>query len=258
MLVLTLYLNEVALARTFNGTSDKVVFGKGVTYDNCGPYTALCLVRPTANIVDERQIFDKMDSSYIGTMFLAASGNGTNNNILFSLIGGTVALYSESVASTLVVNSWNVCVCTFNALRNSPGTELIKLYTCVIGGTLTEVSYTSQTTGSSLNSDVAADLTLASRDPGDATFFAGGLSDCALWNRVLNSTELNMLGKGYSPLWIPSGLIMYSPVFGLQSPEPDLMGGTSGTVTGTSLLTHPPVIYSLDAEEQDYTTTVYV
>ena len=242
------------MARTFDGSNDQVNFGAADIVDTLRPWTALCYVRITGNVVDERQILIKMDSSYVGTMFIAATGDGVNNNKIFSLSVQSVTPYSESAANVLVVNTWKVIVTTFTG---TPG-DSPKIYSCTPGGTLTEVSYTTQTGGSGTPDDSPANLRLATRDSLDATFFAGGLAECALWNRVLSSTELNMLGLGYSALWIPQDLKFYCPVTGTSSPEPDLSGnGNTGTVTEAVQLAHPPVIYSLDTEEHEVQTTVY-
>ncbi len=60
---------------------------------------------------------------------------------------------------------------------------------------------------------------------------------------MLSADELNALGKGFAPAFFPSGRVMYSPVDGRSSPELNYAGTTHGTVTGTTYLEHPPVIY---------------
>jgi len=228
------------MARTFNGTSDQIAFGSEAAIDDLTAYTAVAMVRITANVTDERQIFTKMNSSYNGTMYLAASGGGGNNNRIFTLVSGSVAWFAESAADALVVNTWRVVISTW---AGGSGTAP-KLYACTLGGTIAELSYTGTPAGGNGRvSDAAATLRIGSRDPLDATFYAGGMAEVALWNRVLSADELAALGKGFAPAFFPYGRVAYCPVDGRHSTELNLASGTAGTVSGTSFLDHPPIIY---------------
>lgn len=75
--------------------------------------------------------------------------------------------------------------------------------------------------------------------------FAGMLADFAFWSGVgLTSAEIVALSLGVRPHTIrPSFLQIYSPIDGLQSPEPDFSGNANnGTLTGTALGSGPPVM----------------
>ena len=69
------------------------------------------------------------------------------------------------------------------------------------------------------------------------------LSDFAYWNVTLTPGEAKALASGVRPNTIrPSSLVIWLPIDGLQSPEPDLSGNAyNGTVTATSLAPGPPV-----------------
>ena len=227
------------MARTFDGVDDQIAFGSEAAIDDLIPYTAVALVRITSDIVDERQILVKMNAVYNGTMYLAASGGGGNNNKVFTFISGSAAWFAESVADALVVDTWRVVVSTW---AGGSGTAP-KLYACTLGGALAELSYVSQTGGNGRVTDAGATLRVGSRDPLDATFFAGGLAECALWNRVLTADELQALGRGFAPAFFPRGRVFYNLIDGRHSPEINMAGTTHGTVTGTTFLDHPPAIY---------------
>lgn len=233
------------MARTFDGTDDQVAFGSESAIDNISTFTACAFVRPTANIVDERQVLDKMDSSYVGNIFIGAVGGGGSNNKVFTYrqaTGGDPS--ATSVADILVVNTWKVIIVTFDS---GITVDSQRIYHSTIGGTIAEVGYSSGgpsvAWSGTLEADAGATLRVAARDPGDATFFAGGLAECAIWNRILTADERGALGKGYAPAFFPNGRVFYSPIDGRSSPEFNYAGTTHGTVTGTTYLEHPPVIY---------------
>ena len=228
------------MARTFDGVDDQIAFGSESAIDDLAPFTASALVRITANVTDERQILTKMNSSFNGSMFITASGGGGNNNKIICIRSGSAVLYAESAANVLTVNTWRVIITSWDGINTS---TFPKIYACDLGATIAEVSYVTQTAISGAISDAAATLRIGARDPLDATFFAGGLAECALWNRVLADDEMRALGRGYAPAFFPRGRAFYSTLDGRTSPERNWAGTTHGTVTGTAYLEHPQVIY---------------
>lgn len=224
------------MARTFDGVDDQITFGSDSSCDQLLAFTAYALVRPTASIAVERQVLTKMDTNYLGKMYIAL----TDTNRVFCYIprNGGVDCYAFTANDGIVVNVWNVVVVTWAGSGSAP-----IIYRCEIGGTATDLTSSTQIGSGSFWNDSSATLRVAARDPLDATFYVGGLADVALWNRVLNATEIGDLGLGYSPEFTTSGLVMASRITGSASPEINTTGGTNGTVTGTTLLTHPSVIY---------------
>src|SRR3990167_198321 len=56
-----------------------------------------------------------------------------------------------------------------------------------------------------------------------ANYFDGQIAEVAAWNVDLSDAEVEILGKGYSPLFIrPQSLIFYCPLIGRYSPEIDI------------------------------------
>ena len=228
------------MARTFDGTNDQIAFGSEAAIDDVAPWTAVALVRITGDVTAERQIINKMNSSYNGTMYISAIGGGGNNNKIFCLRSGSTALYAESAVGALVVNTWRVIITSWDGAVAS---TYPKIYACDLGGDIAELSYVSQSTITGVLTDGAATLRIGARDPGDATFFAGGLAECAIWNRVLTADEMRALGKGFAPAFFPRGRVFYCPITGRYSTEPNWAGTTHGTVTEATYLEHPKVIY---------------
>lgn len=86
-------------------------------------------------------------------------------------------------------------------------------------------------------------ITIGAYDDGSAEVWDGKIAEFAVWNRVLTSDEAIMISKGVSPLFIRNGLVFYSRLEGNTSPEIDIIGGGSGTVTGAIKAAHPPTTY---------------
>lgn len=234
------------MARTFDGVDDQVAFGSESAIDNLSTFTAVAYIRPTANITDERQILVKMDSGFVGNMYITALGSGGNNNKIsaYRVATGNDP-YSETVADILVPNTWKIILVYFDSANFF---QSQKIFHSTVGGVMTEASYavggTSGTWSGTLEADASATLRVGSRDSADATYFAGGIAECALWNRILTAGEIKAIGQGFSPLFFPNGRVFYSPINGRNNPERNYSGaGSSGTVTGTTFLDHPPVIY---------------
>ena len=67
------------------------------------------------------------------------------------------------------------------------------------------------------------------------------LANMMFWNADLSVDEWKALGEGYSPLLIrPASQLFFCPINGNLSPEPELIAGLSGTITGTPAKTSPP------------------
>ena len=64
--------------------------------------------------------------------------------------------------------------------------------------------------------------------------FSGRLAEIGVWNAALSDDEIAALALGYSPfLFKPENLVMYVPLLGYLSPEPDLVSGNTFTINGT-------------------------
>lgn len=232
------------MALTLDASNDDITFPAGGSLDDipAGPYTAYCLVRPTANITTEQQLINKMGVGWVGSMFLSLN----NQNRLFSLVttDGNV-FYTESVNDSIVVNSWNVAIATYAGSLAAP-----KLYIATLGNLPVEPSYNIQQSGTGLRgADTSFALTLGTRETNDGTRYGGQLGPCALWKRVITADEIKALGLGFVPLFFPQDLVFYCEVTGRLSSElnraPLTAVGTAmaGTVNGgPAFATGPSII----------------
>lgn len=69
----------------------------------------------------------------------------------------------------------------------------------------------------------------------------GGLAEMAVWNRILTPLEAYILGKGFSPRFLPFGLVFYAPMVRNTG---DIVGGVIGNASATSPFAHPRIFNS--------------
>jgi hypothetical protein len=89
---------------------------------------------------------------------------------------------------------------------------------------------------SSVDKTVTIDeITIGARTISSATnYMLGRLAHAAVWAAALTDEEVAALAAGASPLDVrPSSLLGYWPLWGLHSPELDMLGATQLTVAGT-------------------------
>jgi len=82
-------------------------------------------------------------------------------------------------------------------------------------------------------------------------WMSGRIAEAAIWNVALNATEILALSKGVHPLTVrPDAIAAYWPLFGLDSPEPDLSPATVAatryplTLHGSVYANHAPVVFN--------------
>ena len=120
-------------------------------------------------------------------------------------------------------------------------------YTSVSNDPLSYLDGVSQTvteratpTGSPRYSEDTSNLRLGAYSDGSAEYWDGRIAEFAIWNRILTAAEAAILGDGFSPAFIPNGLVFYAPMIrGLQ----DLKSGNVGTATNAVVYPHPRIIY---------------
>lgn len=80
---------------------------------------------------------------------------------------------------------------------------------------------------------------IGNRATDDLRYWEGYLAEFAIWNRILTAAEAAILGRAYSPLFIPNGLVSYCPLIR------DMVDIKNGTITddATSEIAHPRIIY---------------
>ena len=116
-------------------------------------------------------------------------------------------------------------------------------------------AYDSNPSGTLIADSTSLSIGATSSGNGD---YDGLIAEVGYWNRVMSASEVAQLAKGFSPLFVPNGLVFYAPLIGRYSPEIDLMKGITGTVTGTSTVAHPRIIYPSIDEIRRFTTSAGV
>ena len=173
---------------------------------------------------------DKMRFTLRADGGLAVSGAFTND-----------AIHTDGV--------WHSLVATFDGDNNT-----IVAY---LDGTSIGLTYAAQTTPTAFSNFASGFLIGARENRGtNDAFFSGSLAEFAIWTRALTAAEAGILADGFSPLFVPNSLRNYLPIIGRASPEPELRQGSNGTVTGTTNLAHPRIIYPSPAQIRRFTTAV--
>lgn len=158
--------------------------------------------------------------------------------------GSTVRI--ESATAAAKANQWQHVFWSFVA-ANSTGLQL-----WIDGAEDANSPADVSTLGDMGNSNEVIRVGEASNGSGDRD---GRVAELAFWDVVLTDPEIIALSKAYSPLLIrPASLIFYASLIGRNSPELDIVGGTSGTLTGTANIAHPRIIYPSPAQMRRFTT----
>lgn len=134
-------------------------------------------------------------------------------------------IFSKSGATTLPLDEWHHVAGTYDGN--------IRVYLDgVLDGTVFASTFTVDTSGGTWR------IGYSSAGP---WVWDGEIQDAALWSRPLSAAEIASLAGGVSPSRITNGLLSHVPVWGQESPEPDLRRGGGATVVGTLPPGSPPL-----------------
>jgi hypothetical protein len=132
--------------------------------------------------------------------------------------------------------AWNHILVTYDygSTANEP---IVYLNGSVVG--LTQEN----TPTGTVQTDDSPDVFIGNSTPADfgSTALNGRMAEVAYWSRILNDDEAQSVLE-FSPIVQLGGLVMYLPMYGSQSPEPNLVGPVNGTLTGTSLVADSPPV----------------
>lgn len=139
-----------------------------------------------------------------------------------------------SVPNTASDTSWHnhVIGYSYSATTNDP--------TWYIDGVSQTVSEHVTPSGTSNHTTDDGNISIGAGHDGSYEYWDGKIAEFAIWNRVLTAAEATILGKGFSPLFIPNGLVFYAP---LVRGAKDLKSGNSGTIVNAVVFPHPRIIY---------------
>jgi len=76
-------------------------------------------------------------------------------------------------------------------------------------------------------------------DQGSSQWWDGRIAEYGRWNRILTQAEATSLAAGYAPSFFPQDLVFYLPLIGQNTPDIDLIRGTTPSTTGPAKIAHP-------------------
>lgn len=187
------------------------------------------------------------------------SAGGTNRNVYWSGGGWSTSFHSfiqthNSGAQANLLHfkaGWNPGHGSWSIDTAPPSTFEHHLITYDFGSISNDpvwyrngssVTVTERTTpiGSANYAQDSTNCRVGAGHDGSYEFWDGKIAEFAWWNRILTAEEAAMLGKGYSPLFIPKGLVLYTP---LARQTHDLKSGSVNSVTNAVVAPHPRIIY---------------
>jgi hypothetical protein len=210
------------MARSFNGTSDKITSPACILYSNNGGWSYSVWLNVTAVPAAYAGLFIKNASPSIYVRV-----NGAQYQ--FAVYWNSFSL--DPVPPLQSINTWVHFAFVQPAGASSTATAYIN-----------GVSAGTHAAGSS-GADASNAVTTGDDPPNTPRFLNARIADEAFWNLELTAGEIGALARGARPGNIrPTSLKLWWPLDGLQSPEPDLSGNkNNATLTGTTLAAGPPI-----------------
>lgn len=221
------------MARSFNGSSDKIVIGAPAVLSITGKisiharvkFAALPAAGTTPTIVTKGS-----DGSHVPYFLDYNRDTGGGETVLcwrcgtYDGAGGDRGIY----VTTPTIDVW------YSVTGKYDGTKWTLFVDGAAGTPTTSIGAVSGT------ADVSIGCMIASGTP--IRFLNGAVADVAIWNTDIPDRAIAAIAKGASPSAAhPDGLVGYWPLLG-DSPAPDYSGNrNSGTLTGTTVVNHPGV-----------------
>jgi hypothetical protein len=204
------------MARSFNGTTDVITLGSAAVVG--ASFSLAAWINRTG-----------VSSGPLGFFGGSVSGSievrvdGSTNNV--TLLSQGMHVFTSS-SGAITTGSWAHIGVTYDQ-------STVKYY---INGSAS--GSFSDSTGIPTRS-----ITAIGEAPSVGEFFPGSIADAVGWSVILTAQEFSSLGKGIRPSQIrPKFSVVWLPLDGLKSPEPDLSGNANnGTLTGTAAAFGPPL-----------------
>lgn len=206
------------MARSFNGTSDLIAVDGAVLNPTFSTSTFTVAGWLNGAAQQNKALYSEGRAATAAFFYLATQNGTPNNKFLCATSSGAFA------TSTAVIcdSTWHHVAVTFDGSGN---------WVMYVDGV-------SDKTGHTVFGNLSLDrATLgALRRSTTGNWFAGGLAHWATWTRTLAAQEIVSLHNGMLPSLL--GPTHYWPLWGADSPEPDLGNGThgAGTLTGTGFV----------------------
>ncbi len=214
------------MARSFNGTSDKITLGSNVQFNFANNFTLAAWIFPTSVITTNHAIISHGQSGYYLRINTSSHLDFLQSTIS-DILAGTTAI---------VVNTWNHVAVTLDGSHNL----ILYLNGAQEATGSTAISFGLPTRNLVVGVDPAAGT--------NAEWFAGNICEVLVLGGVLSANEIKALALGSRSSTVQPSLLPgsgYWPLWGLSSPEPEMSGNVgvsiNGVLTGTAFANHAPI-----------------
>lgn len=221
------------MARSFNDSTDRIDYT--ATWNPSGAAISLAFWAYRTQGAEDSYFWTRgVDDSSVGIAFWhRGSGVGQGTIELYRPGSGT-SFRRTAVTGSLPASAWYHVIFTHDGTFTDKTTASI-----YIDGS--EVSYDTGADGSGTEDSYGATYQcIGGRYYDDARNWGGYLAEMATWNRVITAGERAALAARYSPRFFMNGIKGYWP---LVRDTIDPIHGDYGTLDGTAVVAHPPIIY---------------
>lgn len=214
------------MSRDFDGVDDLINCNTSSTLNNLSSMTVAVWMTPSSlgeSLIP--RILDKSDGASNGWMWVLGGGASESRQMGFRVFfaGGLLSVYAAGSPNFSYQEKFHVAV----AWNGGTPQDSVTWYKNGIdvgndaGGSAGSGARTSDT----------ANVLTIGNDSGATRTFDGDLAHVQIFNRALNSGEVNQIMR--FPGSITRGLVLYQRLEGFNSTEPDYSGrGNNGIVTG--------------------------
>lgn len=216
------------MARAFASASSQKL--RGTQPLTALPLTIACWAQTSQNTANQTVVYLGNSGGTNADLYELQFGGaiaGDPVRLAFNNVGGTVIVAATSTGYS--TNTWHHVCCTIAAANDK------RVF--IDGGSKGTSSNTEEPSGINRFSVGARD------DATGSQFLDGQVAEVAVWNVALSDAEVALLASTrVSPFLIhPESLVFYAPLIGQFSPEIDIKGGLTLTVTGATAAAHPRI-----------------
>lgn len=218
------------MARLFVGASTQYLLSSTGTGQVAGVYPASVSLWALSSNAGQGQgtLYSEGKTSTQNTIFRIAC-NGSKVGLFIRDDTNTTVLSVDSTA-TPWNGTWRHIALTMDASRNY---QLYVDGSTDVSGTISAGTFSSPNTKA-----IAALVRMIVTNTVDAN-----IGDVATWTRVLSAGEVAALARGARPSMFPTSLNRFWPVFGIDSPEIELVAQDTMALTNSPTIINSPPTY---------------
>lgn len=212
------------MARLFTASSSMRLENTGGAPVTAVPFSILAWVYPTASAANYG-VIGLSDGTTNNAIVLRLDSSGGNPQLVLASIADGGGSSNATTSAAWNANAWNAIAGTFDAS--------IGVSAYVNGG--------NKGNGSITANPIGIGQTFIGQETRSNLYMQGRIAEVAMYNALLTDDEVAAHAKGI-PAWRirPAALQFYCPIYGLQSPEPDLHAGAVKSTFLPMTLTNSP------------------